>query len=292
MVTTVDEVFDQIVSDSADLRQQGTRWERAVQYFLQHDPSWSERFANVWMWDDAPEALNPGRQDTGIDLVAQDMDGEYWAIQAKCYSKQLSNLDVSTFFMTAMADARYKHYIIADTAPSISHNLESYISEHADRDIVRIDLDWIRNANIDWSPFAGAGVSAGRAIYEPRDYQREAIDAITKELKDHDRALAVMACGTGKTLTSLRLSEELCPGGTVLFLAPSISLVSQTMRSWVNQVRGRINTYVVCSDGSSARTARPPRSWTKATGNCPTSLIRRRPTRIRSRNGSNSARTR
>ena len=62
-----------------------------------------------------------------------------------------------------------------------------------------------------------------------------------------------MACGTGKTLTSLRLSEELCPGGTVLFLAPSISLVSQTMRGWVDQVRGRINPYVVCSDGKASK---------------------------------------
>ena len=134
----------------------------------------------------------------------------------------------------------------------MSHNLETYITDHKDRDITRIDLEWIRNANIDWSPFTGDAADT-RKVFEPRDYQREAIDAIKTELKDHDRALAVMACGTGKTLTSLRLSEELCPGGTVLFLAPSISLVSQTMRGWVDQVRGRINPYVVCSDGKASK---------------------------------------
>lgn len=250
MAVSVDEVFDRIIEESVDKRQQGTKWERAVQWFLTQDPAWKDQFDHVWMWDDAP--TNPDRQDTGIDLVAQDMDGEYWAIQAKCYSNTLSDKDVSTFFMASMADTRYRHFIIADTAPAVSHNLETYITDHKDRDITRIDLEWIRNANIDWSPFTGDAADT-RKVFEPRDYQREAIDAIKTELKDHDRALAVMACGTGKTLTSLRLSEELCPGGTVLFLAPSISLVSQTMRGWVDQVRGRINPYVVCSDGKASK---------------------------------------
>ncbi|MFC2618400.1 MAG: restriction endonuclease [Bifidobacterium dentium] len=118
MAVSVDEVFDSIVEESVDKRQQGTKWERAVQWFLTQDPAWRDRFDHVWMWDDAP--TNPDRQDTGIDLVAQDMDGEYWAIQAKCYSNTLSDKDVSTFFMASMADTRYRHFIIADTAPAIS----------------------------------------------------------------------------------------------------------------------------------------------------------------------------
>lgn len=68
MAVSVDEVFDRIVEESVDKRQQGTRWERAVQWFLTQDPAWRDRFEHVWMWDDAP--TNPGRQDTGIDLVA------------------------------------------------------------------------------------------------------------------------------------------------------------------------------------------------------------------------------
>lgn len=248
----IDAVLDRIIGDSVDVRQQGTRWERVVRHFFRHDPAWSDRFEHVWLWDDAPEELTQGQPDTGIDLVARDLDGEYWAFQAKCYSKQLTDKDVSTFFMAALADDRYRHFVIADTAPSVSHNLEKYIELHSDRDIVRVDLEWIRESNIDWSPFTGDAGDA-RTVFEPRNYQREAIDAIKAELVDHDRALAVMACGTGKTLTSLRLAEEVCPGGTVLFLAPSISLVSQTMRGWVNQVRGRINLYVVCSDGKASK---------------------------------------
>lgn len=78
MAVSVDEVFDRIIEESVDKRQQGTKWERAVQWFLTQDPAWKDQFDHVWLWDDAP--TNPGRQDTGIDLVAQDMDGEYWAI--------------------------------------------------------------------------------------------------------------------------------------------------------------------------------------------------------------------
>lgn len=255
MGSTVEDMLAEIVEESVDARQQGTRWERVVQYYFRNDPSWSDKLEDVWLWDDAPREVNPGRKDTGIDLVARDVDGEYWAIQAKCYSKRLSEKDVSTFFMEAMGDERYRHLVIADTAPSLSRSLKDYIdraNRESGRDVVRVDWDWIRNANIDWSPFTG-DVEDTRKPLEPRRYQHEAIDAILKEFEDHDRALAVMACGTGKTLTSLRLAEELCPGGTVLFLAPSISLISQTMRGWVNQIYDKINVYVVCSDGKASK---------------------------------------
>ncbi|WP_196330719.1 restriction endonuclease [Bifidobacterium dentium] len=117
MAVSVDEVFDRIIEESVDKRQQGTKWERAVQWFLTQDPAWKDQFDHVWLWDDAP--TNPGRQDTGIDLVAQDMDGEYWAIQAKCYSNTLSDKDVATFFMASMADTRYRHFVFRQINPRV-----------------------------------------------------------------------------------------------------------------------------------------------------------------------------
>ena len=49
----------------------------------------------------------------------------------------------------------------------------------------------------------------------------------------HDRGKLIMACGTGKTFTSLRAGGAMVgPGGSVLFLVPSISLLSQTLREW------------------------------------------------------------
>lgn len=257
--SVLEELFVRIVNDSVDRREQGTRFERAVEFFLSHDPSWTERMDHVWMWDDADNPMNDGRQDTGIDLVAEDIDGSYWAIQAKCYSKSRLDLrDVSTFFTTALADPRYEHLMIADASLGITSNLEDYIDsfpvKNPSRELVRLDIDTMRDANLDWNAFDQGIASSERTVFEPRPHQREAIDRVKQELADHDRCSLIMACGTGKTLASLRLCEEMLPeGGTVLFLAPSISLVAQTMRNWVNQVRGRINAYVVCSNGNASK---------------------------------------
>ncbi|RSX57740.1 type ISP restriction/modification enzyme [Bifidobacterium samirii] len=249
----IDEIFSRIVSESVDKREQGTRFERAVKFFLEQDPAWLERVSQVWLWDEAP--TNDGKQDTGIDLVAQDTDGSYWAVQAKCYAKpKLAAGDVSTFFMNALADDRYQHYMIADTVSGYTSVLEEYMLSHPNLDMVRLDLDTMRRSNLDWGAFIDGTESADRVTYDPRPHQREAIDAVKTELAGHDRCSLVMACGTGKTLTSLRLAEEqVGDGGTVLFLAPSISLVSQSMRDWVNQTRSRINVYVVCSDGKASK---------------------------------------
>lgn len=249
-------LFQQIVEDSVDTRQQGTRWEYAVKYFLENDPAWTERIAKVWLWDDAP--TNTGIQDIGIDLVAQEHDGSYWAIQAKCYSKNtLAYGDVSTFFSSALFDSSYSHYMVADTVDHWSGNLQKLVDKYKeDHEIVRLDLDTISSSNLDWIGFANGTASLeNRITFDPRDHQKKAIDRITTAFESNDRTTVVMACGTGKTLMALRFVEGFCPSGTVLFLAPSISLVSQTMRSWVNQTRNRINIYVVCSDGKASKVA-------------------------------------
>ena len=59
----------------------------------------------------------------------------------------------------------------------------------------------------------------------------------------------IMACGTGKTFTALRIAERTVPDGeAILFLAPSIALVSQARREWLRQTTRPLNCIVVCSD--------------------------------------------
>ncbi len=256
---TVNEVFERIVTQSLNKREQGTAWERAVKFYFENDPTYQDKFSHVWMWEDAP--TNPGRQDTGIDLVAQDATtGEYWAIQAKCYtSKTLSEGDVSTFFMNATEDT-YAYRVLVDTAPKLTKNLEEFICTH--ESVYRIGLDVIKKSNLPWQDFWTHGMhltceevqgARKQLIFDPRPHQRKAIDAVKAELQEADRTTLVMACGTGKTLTALRFSEEFVPGGTVLFLAPSISLVAQSMRDWAQQVRGKLRVWVVCSDPKASK---------------------------------------
>ena len=244
----VRELIQSSVEESADSKEQGLRFETIASFFLRNDPQWKRRFSKVWTWSEAP--TNKGRQDTGIDLVAADAeDGSYWAIQCKCYKKKISEGDLSTFFMNAMAGDTYGHTMVVDTSPAATKHLEEYMSEHG---VVRVDIDTMAESNIDWGS-AFADVDAGHVLYEPRPHQQEAIEGALSALKDHDRCRLVMACGTGKTLTSLRLAERICPRGNVLFLAPSISLVGQTMRSWANQAKDPIRTFVVCSDSKASK---------------------------------------
>ncbi len=56
-----------------------------------------------------------------------------------------------------------------------------------------------------------------------------------------------MACGTGKTYTSLKIMESLDPKIT-LFLAPSIALLSQTFREYAQEKSEPFYASIVCSD--------------------------------------------
>ncbi len=58
-----------------------------------------------------------------------------------------------------------------------------------------------------------------------------------------------MACGTGKTFTALRIADSVVnDGGSILYLAPSIALVAQSRRTWLEQMNRRLAALVICSD--------------------------------------------
>src|SRR5206468_78840 len=70
----------------------------------------------------------------------------------------------------------------------------------------------------------------------------------------HDRGKLIMACGTGKTFTALKIAETLVPKrGAVLFLVPSISLISQTLTEWSNECERPLHSFAVCSDSKVGR---------------------------------------
>jgi predicted helicase len=68
-------------------RDKGSRFERLIQAYLLTDPQYAYLFKKVWLWDEFPGKHDLGSGDTGIDLVALTIDGDYWAIQCKCYQE-------------------------------------------------------------------------------------------------------------------------------------------------------------------------------------------------------------
>ena len=68
-------------------------------------------------------------------------------------------------------------------------------------------------------------------------------------LKNADRGKLIMACGTGKTFTSLKIAENIAGNGKkVLFLVPSLALLSQSLTEWTQESEYPLHCFAVCSD--------------------------------------------
>ena len=85
--------------------------------------------------------------------------------------------------------------------------------------------------------------------FSPFDYQQKIIDIIKKEFEKEDKGNVILPCGTGKTLVSLWLKEQMKFEKVLVFL-PSLALLNQTMTEWHNQKTDDYQTMCVCSDTS------------------------------------------
>ena len=256
---TVYDALDPIVNGSATSKEKGDKFEAACVFFLKSDPFWSKFLSRVGTleqalgWDDCPVH---DVKDIGIDLMAQlAASGEWMAIQCKCYDtgKPLPKGVCDSFFAYALMHPGVDELMIMTSAAGPGSNLAKQLE---DSSCMFVDTAKMAASNIDWTPFiTGGGVGSKRLTHDPRPHQEEAIFAIEEAFAEHDRCKAIMACGTGKTLMSLRLAEDWMQGapGTLLFCAPSISLVGQSMREWMAQARVRMSSLVVCSDSKASR---------------------------------------
>ncbi len=241
-------------------RDKGDRFERLMQAFLQTVPWYAGTFRHVWLWREFPYKQNLGGKDTGIDLVAQTVEGDFWAIQCKCYA-ETAHIDkpaVDSFLATSSKQ------FINDQLQTTSFALRLWISttnkwgseaekaiRHQEPPVQRISLADLENVPVDWAALE-QGISGAQARQErkqPRPHQQAAITAFHEHFQTGDRGKLIMACGTGKTFTSLKIAENETGGrGLVLFLAPSIALVGQTLREWTAETSTDIFPICICSD--------------------------------------------
>ncbi len=265
-IVTFADVLDYMGSHERTAHDKGDLWERVCAWYLRNDPEMQQVVGRVWRWDDAENPLRTGH-DTGIDIVAERADepGTYWAVQCKNFDAghKLSQGDLATFFAAAEADDRYTGLMVATAGEEISSTVEDHLlTLRANRGTASLTLSpsVMAQSNVDWSLLvrdrAETEEERWARTYNPRPHQLDAINQIQTAFERHDRAKAVMACGTGKTLTALRLAERRMAGSgcrDVLFCAPSIALVAQAMREWTNQARVPFRSLVVCSDAKASR---------------------------------------
>lgn len=247
MSVTIHELLDELRSSALDERDKGDKFERLIKAYLSNEPEWVARFENVWLWS---EWSGRGtRTDTGIDLVAERRDGEgLAAIQCKFYGSnhRVAKSDIDSF-ISASAKSEWTERYVFDTAAGWSGNAEETLEGVAQR----IDIAFLDDARVDWAQYSWSKPDTVELAdtHKPRPHQRAALDAVRHGLAEHDRGKLIMACGTGKTFTSLKIAEDLVgEGGRVLFLVPSIQLLSQTLREWMAQSEVAIRPFAVCSD--------------------------------------------
>ena len=231
-----------------------------MQKYFTEDPDYKDQFSEVYLWKEWAELQTSfdGR-DIGVDLVAKKHDGGYCAIQCKCYAEdtRISKPHLDSF-ISASASELFTSRLIVDTGGEWGPNALRTI------DPIRDNLRIIRYSDLESSPFDWPDLSLQdpeQLTYQQRrfhlkDHQKEAFDDVTNGFKASDRGKMIMACGTGKTFTALRIAEEIGGiAGRVLYLVPSISLLSQAMREWSEQ-RGIDHSYIgICSDTRAGQTS-------------------------------------
>ncbi|WP_273788634.1 DEAD/DEAH box helicase [Bartonella grahamii] len=233
-------------------RELGTMFENLVMAYLMHDPLHFGRYETVesyYEWATEHEGWN--KNDIGIDLVAKLRNQEgYVAIQCKFYKAdhQISKKDIDSFIAASGKDIFKYRLLVDSTEVDLSDNVNAMIKGQA-IPVYRIDLRHMENSRIDWQIFATKQEVLLKSTKEPRPHQEEAIKKVCEGLKEADRGKLIMACGTGKTFTSLKIAEHIAgKGKRVLFLVPSLALVSQTIREWTADAQVPLRSFAVCSD--------------------------------------------
>lgn len=191
-------------------------------------------------------------------MVITTASKEYIAVQCKFHQDSISLNDISTFLsqlQSGVGEVRFKKGIIISTSKLTSTALEEI--EQIRSTGMGIDIDEITEedfiySKIDWEKLDPMQTQDELPLCDkkkPRSHQTEAINA-TKEYfssPKNTRGKLIMACGTGKTYTSLKIMETLDPK-IMLFLAPSIALLSQTFREYAQEKSEPFYASIVCSD--------------------------------------------
>ena len=250
IVSTLQTILQDFRDNLVSERDKGTDFEQLCLVYLRNEAYYRDLYEMVWSYADWAAENGLSQRDTGIDLVAKTHLGEYHAIQCKNYAptERIYKKDIDSFF-TASGKANFSHRIIITTTDDWSDNaLESL--ENQTIPVSMINLADLERSQIQWEDFVvGSDEVSLKPKFDLREHQQNAYDNVAEGFKKADRGKLIMACGTGKTFTSLRITEGLAGANKrVLFLVPSLALLSQTLTEWTQQSKVPLHNYAVCSD--------------------------------------------
>ena len=262
---TFNDILRKFRTESFTQKDKGTQFERLMRSWLLSDPRYSN-LTEVWLWEDFPSRADLGGNDTGIDLVARTEEGDYWAVQCKCYQEDsvIDKSAVDSFLATS--SRQFKDSETLQTTPfakrmwisTTNHwgkNAEDAI-QNQNPPFNRVGVADLQNSPVDWQLLMD-GLKGKEAVLpgkQPREHQLRAVSAAHGYFQSHDRGKLIMACGTGKTYTALKIAEDLLHNkGLVLFMVPSISLLGQSLNAWCADASNPIKGICICSDSRASR---------------------------------------
>ena len=263
---TFKEVLQRFRTGSFTEREKGAKFEKLMKRWFQTDPRYADKLQEVWLWEEFPEKKDFGGKDLGIDLVAKTDLGDYWAIQCKCYDEKavISKAVVDSFISTAhrafiddltLKTTYFSNLICVSTTLRWGANAEETLKGQ-DISVTRINMHELEASPVDWDKLlkGDTGKAALREGKQPRKHQLEAMKAAHEYFRVHDRGKLIMACGTGKTYTSLEIIEQETGGkGLILFMVPSIALLGQSLNAWMTDTKYRMKAVCICSDSKASK---------------------------------------
>ena len=263
---TFKEVLQRFRTESFTEREKGAKFEKLIKKWFQTDPRYADKLQEVWLWEEFPGKKDFGGKDLGIDLVAKTDLGDYWAIQCKCYDEKaiISKAVVDSFISTAhrafiddltLKTTYFSNLIWVSTTLRWGANAEEKLKGQ-DIPVTRINMHELEASPVDWDKLlkGDTGKAALREGKQPRKHQLEAMNAAHEYFRVHDRGKLIMACGTGKTYTSLEIIEQETGGkGLILFMVPSIALLGQSLNAWMTDTKYRMKAVCICSDSKASK---------------------------------------
>jgi predicted helicase len=251
------DVLDKIRKETTSDVALGDRFERLTQQFFLTTPLYQDLIENnsVWLWKDFP---HKDTGDLGIDLVVKTKEDGYWAIQCKCFKDdgkinkedigKFVSMAVGGFYVDGKKEEFSQMFLVTTVPPTENANI---IFNKAPIPNKTITSELLDDSGVDWEKLYNNiyGKDAQLPKKNLRPHQTEALTNTNIHFQSNDRGKLIMACGTGKTFTALRIAEkETNNKGTVLFLVPSIALLGQTLREWKSDTVTHIHAICICSD--------------------------------------------
>lgn len=243
-------LLDSYRTASVSEREKGTYFEELVVCYLRNEATYRDLYSDVWTYAEWAAQQGLDKRDTGIDLVAKTAGtNELHAIQCKLYAEgyRIQRSDIDSFF-TASGKRPFVRRVIVCTTNNWSEHAEDALRDQQPP-VSKIDLHDLENSQIDWGRYQPRVTPTLKDKKHLLPHQSVALTAVIGGLKQADRGKLIMACGTGKTFTSLKIAEtQAGEGKRVLFLVPSLALLSQTLTEWTQESITPLHSFAVCSD--------------------------------------------